>query len=256
MNAAPIGVFDSGWGGVSILRALQQRLPGEDFVYFADSAYCPYGGKTAAEILARSMAITEHLLERGVKLIVVACNTATVAAVEPLRATYPLSFVGVEPALKPAVAATRCGVVGVLATGAALAGDRFHRLAAQHGRDVRVLTQPCPGLVEYVERGELDSPELRALLRRYLSPLQAAGADVIVLGCTHYPFLRGVIQAMLGPEVLLLDTGEAVARQTERVLARDGLLANPAAVGHVAWLGSGDAASSEYARAALMAAPL
>jgi len=220
----PIGVFDSGVGGLSVLREIRALLPDESLIYYADSGYCPYGGKSQAEIQARSAAITEELMAAGAKLIVVACNTATIAAVESLRATYPLPFVGMEPAVKPAVAATRTGVVGVLATGAALGGNKFHHLLAQHARDVRIITQPCPGLVEHVERGDLDSAALRQRLRGYVQPLLDEGADVLVLGCTHYPFLRAVIADIAGPAVRLLDTGIAVARQTRRLLEREGLL--------------------------------
>lgn len=241
-TAAPVGVFDSGVGGLSVLRELRRELPHEHFIYYADSGHCPYGGKPAVEIAARAFAITDELLAAGAKLIVVACNTATIAAVEQLRATYPLSFVGIEPAIKPAVRQTRSGVVGVLATGAALAGDKFLRLQAQHGDGVRVITQPCPGLVEFVERGELDGPALRALLRRYIEPLLRDGADTLVLGCTHYPFLRPLIAEIAGPAVTLLDTGAAVARQARRVLEREALLAPDAQTGHVDWRSSGDAA--------------
>jgi glutamate racemase len=240
VNTSPIGVFDSGVGGLSVLREIRLKLPAEKLIYFADSGHCPYGGKPQSAIQARSMAITDELLAAGAKLIVVACNTATIAAVEHLRATYPIPFVGMEPAVKPAVAATRSGVVGVLATGAALGGQKFHHLMQQHARDVRMITQPCPGLVEHVERGDVDSTELRALLRSYVQPLLDAGADVLVLGCTHYPFLRAAIADIAGPDVQLLDTGEAVARQTQRVLERDGLLA--AGEGGVEWRSSGDAA--------------
>ncbi|WP_428313164.1 glutamate racemase [Hydrocarboniphaga sp.] len=239
MTAAPIGVFDSGVGGLSVLREIRRKLPAERLIYFADSGHCPYGGKPQAQIQQRSMVITDELLAAGAKLIVVACNTATIAAVEHLRATYPVPFVGMEPAVKPAVAATRSGVVGVLATGAALGGQKFHHLLQQHARDVRMITQPCPGLVEHVERGDVSSPELRSLLRGYVQPLLDAGADVLVLGCTHYPFLRAAIAEIAGPHVLLLDTGEAVARQTQRVLEREGLLATQGE-GGVEWRSSGD----------------
>jgi glutamate racemase len=237
---APIGVFDSGVGGLSVLHELRRELPDEHFLYYADSGHCPYGGKTTAQIAARAFAITDELLAAGAKLIVVACNTATIAAVEQLRATYPLSFVGIEPAIKPAVAQTHSGVVGVLATGAALAGDKFLKLRAQHGGDVRVITQPCPGLVEFVERGELDSPAVRGLVQRYVEPLLGDGADTLVLGCTHYPFLRPVIAEVAGPGVTLLDTGAAVARQTRRVLDREGLLAAPGSTAGLEWRTSGD----------------
>lgn len=254
MSAAPIGVFDSGVGGISVLREIRRLLPAEDLLYYADSGHCPYGGKSREQIQARAVAITDFFMARGAKLIVVACNTATIAAVEQLRATYPIPFVGMEPAVKPAVAQTRSGVVGVLATGAALAGEKFHKLLADHARDVRVITQPCPGLVEQVEAGALDDPDTRALVQRYTTPLLATGADVIVLGCTHYPFLRPLIQHVAGPGVTLLDTGAAVARQTLRVLEREGLL-RPAsgAPGRVEWFSSGDAALLERLQPVLMA---
>lgn len=234
----PIGVFDSGIGGLSVLRELRRLMPAEAFIYFADSAHCPYGGRPQGEIQARAVAITEVLLGAGCKLIVVACNTATIAAVEHLRASYPVPFVGMEPAVKPAAAASRSGVVGVLATGAALAGDKFHRLLAAHSSSVRVITQPCPGLVECVETGEIDGPHVAGLVQQYLAPLKAAGADVIVLGCTHYPFLRPVIERLAGPGVQVLDTGEAVARQVQRVLDREGLSNTGAEPGAIEWRAS------------------
>lgn len=240
---APIGVFDSGVGGLSVLRELRSLLPAESFIYYADSAHCPYGGKPAAAIQARAVAITEELLAAGAKLIVVACNTATIAAVEQLRASYPIPFVGMEPAVKPACVLTKAGVVGVLATGAALGGEKFHRLVAEHGGGVRVITQPCPGLVECVEAGDLDGPRVRERVARYLEPLRAAGADVLVLGCTHYPFLRPLIQQLAGPSVTLLDTGAAVARQTRRVLEREDLLSISREPGRFEWRSSGDAAA-------------
>lgn len=238
--AAPIGVFDSGIGGLSVLAEIRRLLPHEDLLYYADSGHCPYGAKPADEITARAFAITDELLAAGAKLIVVACNTATIAAIEQLRATYPISFVGIEPAIKPAVAQTRSGVVGVLATGAALAGDKFLRLRAQHHGDVRVITQPCPGLVEFVERGELEGPALHALLTRYVTPLLDHGADTIVLGCTHYPFLRTALRQIVGTDVTLLDTGAAVARQTQRVLEREGLLSTSRSNAAFTWRTSGD----------------
>ena len=241
MSSAPIGIFDSGVGGLSVLREIRRLLPGEDLIYYADSGHCPYGGKSREDIQARAVAITDLLLARGAKLIVVACNTATIAAVEQLRASYPIPFVGMEPAVKPAVALTKSGVVGVLATGAALAGEKFHKLVADHGAGVRMITQPCPGWVEQVEAGELDGPRTRELVAQYTRPLLEQGADVLVLGCTHYPFLRPRIAELAGPAVALLDTGEAVARQTRRVLERENLLA-AGEVGSLQWLTSGDPA--------------
>ena len=216
--------------------------------------YCPPsdGGKPREDIIARAGTITEFLLAKGAKLIVVACNTATIAAVEHLRATYPVPFVGMEPAIKPAVAHTRSGVVGVLATGASLAGEKFHKLVARHAQDgVRMITQPCPGLVECVERGDLEGDEPRRLVTQYTQPLLTAGADTLVLGCTHYPFLRPLIAEIVGPQVALLDTGEAVARQTRRVLEREQLL-NDRGSGGVEWHTSGDAAEFERLHQRLM----
>ncbi len=252
MNNHPIGLFDSGVGGISVLREVQKLLPGEKLIYYADSGHCPYGGKPREEIISRACAITEFLLGQGAKLIVVACNTATIAAVEHLRATYPVPFVGMEPAVKPAVAHTRSGVVGVLATGAALAGEKFHNLVAKHAHEgVRMITQPCPGLVECVERGDLDGQEPRRLVTQYTEPLLRAGADTLVLGCTHYPFLRPLIAEIVGPEVTLLDTGEAVARQTRRLLEREQLL-NDEGGGGIDWHTSGDASAFERLHQRLM----
>lgn len=240
MNQAPIGVFDSGVGGISVLNDLRRLLPAERYVYYSDAGFCPYGGRPQSEITARAAAITEFLLDQGAKLIVVACNTATIAAVEYLRATYAVPFIGMEPAIKPAIEQTRTGVVGVMATGAALAGERFHRLLARQSADARIITQPCPGLVEQVEAGDLAGPRTRELVERYARPLIEAGADTLVLGCTHYPFLRPLIAGIVGAEVALLDTGAAVARQTRRVLEREGLLADRAGPGGVEWHTSGD----------------
>lgn len=252
----PIGVFDSGLGGLSVLREIRRLLPNEDAIYVADSGHCPYGGKSPDEIIARAVTITDALLARGAKQIVVACNTATIAAVEYLRANYSPSFVGMEPAVKPAVAATRSGVVGVLATGAALKGEKLLRLIDRHAAGVRVLTQPCPGLVEQVEAGELDSARTLALLRRYTAPLIEAGADTLVLGCTHYPFLRPALQALLGPDVTLLDTGEAVARRSASLLDREALRSDADRPGTLDWLTSGDPATMATVGSRLWGAPV
>ena len=216
-----IGVFDSGVGGISVLHEIRRRLPAADLTYVADSGHCPYGSKSEGEIRARSRAIAGFLLDaHSAGAIVVACNTATAAAIEPLRQAFAsVPIVGMEPALKPAVAATRSGVVGVLATGATLGGERFAGLAARFSDGVELLTQACPGLVEQVELGDLDGPETRQLVREYVAPLLARGADTLVLGCTHYPFLRPVLAELVGPEVTILDTGAAVARQLARVTA-------------------------------------
>ena len=251
-----LGVFDSGLGGLSVLREILRLLPEERAIYVADSGHCPYGGKSQDEIIARASAITDFLLARGAKQIVVACNTATIAAVEYLRANYSVSFVGMEPAVKPAVAATRSGVIGVLATGAALKGEKLHRLIDRHAGAVRVITQPCPGLVEQVEAGELDTPATRDLLQRYTAPLLEAGADTLVLGCTHYPFLRPALTDLLGPGVRLLDTGEAVARRVASLLDREGLRAPAGSVGAIDWFTSGDPDRMIAVGSGLWGAPL
>ena len=216
----PIGVFDSGLGGLSVLRELVRLVPHDDIVYVADSAHVPYGTKPPAFIQKRSLAIARFLVDclhaRGV---VVACNTATTHAVATLRQTFPaVPIVGMEPAVKPAAAATRSGVVGVLATPATLDGERFADLVERYTDGIELLTQPSPGLVECVETGDVDGPETERLLRAFTGPMLGRGADTIVLGCTHYPFLRDTLQRLVGPDVTLIDTGEAVARQTVRVL--------------------------------------
>src|SRR3954469_10867551 len=219
----PIGMFDSGLGGLSVLRELVRLLPSADVVYVADSAHVPYGTKSPAFIRDRSLAIARYLLQQHqARGIVVACNTATTHAVTTLREAFPaVPIVGMEPALKPAAAATRSGVVGVLATPATLDGERFATLAERYTDGIELLTQPSPGLVECVEAGDVDGRETERLLRVYAEPRLARGADTIVLGCTHYPFLRDVLQRIVGPQVALIDTGEAVARQTARVLGRE-----------------------------------
>jgi glutamate racemase len=211
-------------GGLSVLREISRLLPEEDLVYVADSAHCPYGGKPQHEIRQRARAITTFLVhEQAAKQIVVACNTATVAALEDLRATFKQPIVGMEPAVKPAAQATRNGVVGVLATRVTVAGDRFARLVERFGEGVEIVTQPCPGLVEQVEAGDLTGQRTRALVRLYVEALLTRGADTLVLGCTHYPFLRELIAEVAGPEVALIDTGPAVARQVAHVLDENNL---------------------------------
>ena len=222
---APIGVFDSGVGGLSVLRHIRAQLPHEHLVYIADSGFAPYGDKPEQVVAERSLAVAQFLVERGAKAIVVACNTATVAAIKLLRAHYPLMpIVGVEPGLKPAAAATRNGTVGVMATAVTLAGEKFLALREQISSTTpaKFLLQPCVGLVEQIELGELGSEETRAMLTRYIVPLLDQGADTLVLGCTHYPFVQAVIEDIVAKAtpraVVLVDTGEAVARQLGRLL--------------------------------------
>jgi len=239
-ECAPIGIFDSGLGGLSVLREIRRLLPGEHLRYIADSAWCPYGGRPVEEIRGRAHFLADVLVGAGCRALVVACNTATIAAVESLREAYSIPIIGMEPAVKPAAASTRSGVVGVLATGAALAGEKFHRLVERHAGGVRVITRPCPGLVERVEAGELCGPALEAELRGHTSLLLAEGADVVVLGCTHYPFLRSALEEILPAEIALIDTGEAVARQLERRLAATGCSGQRVGSGSVHLFTTGD----------------
>jgi glutamate racemase len=226
-SEAPVGVFDSGVGGLSVLGEIRTRLPRESLLYVADSGHVPYGEKSPEYIRERCRRIADFLLGEGAKALVVACNTATVAAVGELRERHPgLPIVGMEPAVKPAAAATRSGVVGVLATTGTLRSARFAALLDRFAHDVSVVTQPCPGLVECVEQGALDAPETRALLQSYVQPLLEAGCDTLILGCTHYPFLRPLLRELVPADVELIDTGAAVARQLERLLVERGLLAS------------------------------
>lgn len=242
MSDAPIGIFDSGVGGLSVLRHIQQELPYENLLYVADSAHAPYGGKSPQEIQARSLALTEFLVGQGAKAIVVACNTATAAAITLLRERFAVPVIGMEPAVKPAVAATKSGVVGVLATTGTLKSAQFAALLENYGKNVRVVTQGCPGLVERVEQGELDTSETRELLRHYLQPLLDAGADTLVLGCTHYPFLKPVIAELTRGNVSLIDTGAAVARQVCRRLLEANVATARQVPGQVSFWSSGDSA--------------
>jgi glutamate racemase len=230
---APIGVFDSGVGGLSVLREIRRLLPHEELLYVADSAHAPYGERPDSFIAARSFAIAEFLCAAGAKAIVVACNTATAAAIAALRARFTLPIVGMEPAIKPAAGTTRTGVVGVLATNGTLAGQKFAELLVRFGAEVKVLVQPCPGLVERIEAGDLSSPATRALLAGYVAPLLQRGADTLVLGCTHYPFVRDLIEQLAGPAVNVIDPSPAVARELQRRLTQDHLLTPAAGAGRL-----------------------
>ncbi|MGY2258480.1 glutamate racemase [Pseudomonas sp. SDO55104_S430] len=226
MREAPIGVFDSGVGGLSVLAEIQRLLPNESLLYVADCGNIPYGEKSPEFIQQRCSVIADFFQGQGAKALVLACNTATVAGVADLRHDYPeWPIVGMEPAVKPAAAATRSGVVGVLATTGTLQSAKFAALLDRFASDVRVITQPCPGLVELIESGDLHSAALRQLLESYVRPLLAAGADTIILGCTHYPFLKPLLKQMIPDDISLIDTGAAVARQLQRLLAERELLA-------------------------------
>ena len=226
MSEAPVGVFDSGVGGLSVLGEIRRLLPNESLLYVADCGHIPYGEKTPEFIRQRCAIIANFLHHQGAKALVVACNTATVAGVADLRRDYPhWPIVGMEPAVKPAAAATRSGIVGVLATTGTLQSAKFAALLDRFATDVQVITQPCPGLVELIEAGDLQSPALRQLLQGYVEPLLAAGCDTLILGCTHCPFLKPLLKHMVPAHISLIDTGAAVARQLQRLLAERGLLA-------------------------------
>ncbi|WP_047541331.1 glutamate racemase [Methylotenera versatilis] len=225
-NKPPIGVFDSGVGGISVLKHIHALLPHEDLLYVADSKYAPYGSKTPAEITARCFEIADFLIAKNAKALVVACNTATAAAIDAMRAKYDLPIIGMEPAVKPAAAATKSGIIGVLATVGTLKSAQFAALLENYGRNVEVVTQACVGLVECIERGELTSQSTLELVQQYCKPLLEEGADTIVLGCTHYPFVRPLIEQTVGADVTLIDTGEAVARHLQKRLLALNLLAD------------------------------
>ncbi|TFF42303.1 glutamate racemase [Pseudomonas sp. RIT623] len=225
-RSAPVGVMDSGVGGLSVLAEIQRLLPNESLLYVADSGHVPYGEKSPDYIRQRLRHIAGFFQAQGAKAMVLACNTATVAAVADLRELYAdWPLVGMEPAVKPAAAATRSGVVGVLATTGTLQSAKFAALLDRFASDVRVVTQPCPGLVERIEAGDLSSAQLRQLLLGYVQPLLAAGCDTLILGCTHYPFLRPLLAEMVPAELAIIDTGAAVARQLQRLLVARELLA-------------------------------
>jgi glutamate racemase len=217
VESVRIGVFDSGLGGLSVFREIRRRLPDASLYYVADQAWVPYGARGEELIRRRARAIASFLTEHGADILVVACNTATAAAVPLLRETFSQPVVGMEPAVKPATAATRNGKVGVLATVGTLQSARFAALLDQFGAGIEVLTRACPGLVEQVEAAELDTEQTRMLVSQYVAPLINAGADTLVLGCTHFTFLRPLIQLTAGQDIQIIDTGAAVARRVAQV---------------------------------------
>jgi glutamate racemase len=217
---SPIGMLDSGLGGLSILREVRRLLPHEDVLYFADQAHVPYGVRDIAEIRDFVRAITRFFLQRHAKAVVIACNAASAAALHHVREVFPrVPFVGMEPAVKPAAASTRAGAIGVLTTAATYQGELFASVVDQFAKDVRVVTQVCPEFVTLVEAGELDGPRVREVARTYLEPVLASGVDQLVLGCTHFPFLTKVLQEIAGPEIAVVDPSAAIARQTTRVIS-------------------------------------
>ncbi|GAC1403526.1 MAG: glutamate racemase [Ktedonobacteraceae bacterium] len=221
---APIGVFDSGAGGLTILSALRQELPQEDYIYVGDTAHCPYGVRTNADITKLTMNACRFLLQQGVKLIVIACNTASQAALNALRATFDVPFVGVVPAVKPAARATKRGHIGVAATNQAVKAAYLHHLIEDFAAGVQVYAVGCPELVTLVEHGELDGPVVEETLQHVLHPLLSKNIDVLVLGCTHFPAMRSAIEQTVGKNVLVIDSGAAVARRTRAVLDTESLV--------------------------------
>lgn len=249
-SAGAIGVFDSGVGGLSVLQHIRRTLPNERLIYVADSGHVPYGDKSSSYIEQRSHNLTSFLIGQGADAIVIACNTATAAAVASLRSQFDLPIVGMEPAVKPAVAATRSGMVGVLATIGTLESARFAALLERYGEEVEIITQGCPGLVEQVELGELSSARTRELVERYIAPLLARGADTLILGCTHYPFLAPLIRDIAGANIALVDTGAAVARQLQRRIQLE-LTVRAPGDGTAQFFTSGDAAQASRIMSAL-----
>ncbi|WP_225869881.1 glutamate racemase [Glaciimonas sp. PCH181] len=222
---APIGIFDSGVGGLSVLRHIREAMPNENLLYFADSAHAPYGDKTEQAILDRTLAIADFLLQKNAKALVVACNTATAAAIKAVRNAYPaLVVVGIEPGLKPAAQHTRTKMIGVLATSGTLSSLRFKQLSQQitTTTEVHFVLQACVGLADQIEKGELNTPATEALIQRYLTPLLEQNVDTLVLGCTHYPFVRplieDIVRRLTSNPITIIDTGDAVTKQLVRVL--------------------------------------
>ncbi|GAA4273988.1 glutamate racemase [Aquimarina gracilis] len=224
MQQQAIGIFDSGVGGTSIWKEITQLLPNEDTIYLADSKYAPYGKRSKAEILELSIKNTEKLLGFGCKIIVVACNTATTNAIKELRSMYDVPFIGIEPAIKPAALHTKTKKVGVLATKGTLSSELFAKTSDLYARNIEVIEVIGKGLVELIERGQIHSNEMHKLLFSYIAPMIKKNIDYLVLGCSHYPYLIPILQTMLSSKVTIIDSGEAVARQTQAILKSNNLL--------------------------------
>ncbi len=239
---APLGIFDSGVGGLSVLKAIRAQIPSQPVLYFADQGHVPYGSRPMEEVQSFSAEITRFLLGLGARVIVVACNTASAAALHHLRKIFPgTPFVGMEPAVKPAAETTHTGVVGVLATPATFQGALYASVVERFASGVTLLQDTCPGLVQQIERGELDTPVTRAILGKALRPMLERGIDTVVLGCTHYPFVIPLIEAIVGPEVRVIDPAPAVARQTRRLLNDSGAQDSSPRRGAVEFFTSGPA---------------
>ena len=251
----PVGVFDSGIGGLSVAREIRRALPAEDLLYFADTAYVPYGDRTTEWVRNRSLTVGRFLQERGAKALVVACNTASAAALEELREHLAVPVIGLEPAVKPAVRDSASGRVGVMATVGTLRSDRYARLITAYGDGATVVAQACPGLEDTVEEGILTGDELDRRLAPFIAELRAADVDTVVLGCTHYVFIRDAIARALGPGVRLIDSGGAIARQTERIL-RERAQLTPSGDGSLRILTTGPAPEVAAVAARIWGEPL
>ncbi len=225
MSEHPIGIFDSGVGGLSVLKAIRTELPQEDLIYVGDQVHVPYGSRSLDEVRKLSQGVTRFLIDQGVKLIVVACNTASAAALHYLRQQYPnIPFVGMEPAVKPAAEYTHTGKVGVIATPATFQGELYASVVERFAQGVEIFQDTCPGLVNQIELGRLNTPKTRRILEQALLPMLSEGIDTVVLGCTHYPFVMPLIQKIVGDKVRVIDPAPAVAKQVRRLLERNGIL--------------------------------
>ena len=224
MSTRPVGIFDSGVGGTSIWKELHLRLPGEDTIYLADSKHAPYGTKSKEDILALSIKNTELLIQKGCKLIIVACNTATTNAIKTLRASYDIPFIGIEPAIKPAALNTKTNAIGILATKGTLSSDLFHQTTDLYSNGIKVIEQEGEGIVPLIESGQLESEAMELLLNLYMQPMIAANIDYLVLGCTHYPYLIPQLLNILPKHIKIIDSGAAVAKQTHNILEEHNLL--------------------------------
>ncbi|WP_300485325.1 glutamate racemase [Flavobacterium sp.] len=219
----PIGLFDSGVGGISIWKEVHQLLPHENTIYLADSKNAPYGQKTKEDIIRLSCKNVDYLIERGCKMVIVACNTATTNAIKELRARYDIPFIGIEPAIKPAANQTQTETIGILATKGTLNSELFHKTIANY-QHLNIIEQVGYNLVQLIENGDLESEEIKELLKTYLDPMVAANMDYLVLGCTHYPFLIPQIKEIIPDHIKIIDSGEAVAKQTKNILEQNGFL--------------------------------
>ncbi len=251
MNQAPVGIFDSGVGGLTVLGEIHAALPAESVYYVADSAHAPWGDKPPTFVRDRGLKIANFLIAQGVKAIVIGSNTGTAGSAEALRNALAIPVVGIEPGIKPAVAATKTGVVGAIVPAAVGGSDRLASLLDRFGSDVKVIVQPVPGVVEHIEAADLDGPELRRMLEGYVRPMLDAGADTIVLGSTHYVFLKPILSQLAGPHVTLIETGAAVARRLGSVLEERGLMAGGEHGQERFWT-SGDPATSQRVISSLL----